>query len=136
MLGMTNGKQHPLAQSCPVWSFPQQGGLKRINSGLGPGTYNPNQSDKAKAPEYTTRPAARCAESPQIRPPAELHAGLVHAWASRREPAPGPGAREVRPRPRNVHAQRLRQRHVPPPGQLGLWDRQTVKVTRRDRISP
>jgi hypothetical protein len=59
MLGMTNGKQHPLAQSCPVWSFPQQGGLKRINSGLGPGTYNPNQSDKAKAPEYTMRPAMR-----------------------------------------------------------------------------
>merc|ERR550514_1973426 len=23
MLGLTNGKQHPLAMSCPVWSFPQ-----------------------------------------------------------------------------------------------------------------
>merc|ERR1719359_300273 len=55
------GGKHPLSKSAPVWSFPQSNptSRKKKSSGVGPGQYNAQFSDKATAPEYTMRAARR-----------------------------------------------------------------------------
>jgi hypothetical protein len=51
--------KHPLAESCPVWSFGAATPPSIKKEGVGPGQYNPHDADKVSAPHYTMRAANR-----------------------------------------------------------------------------